>query len=57
LCCSAHHHKLCVGKFDTHDPTLPLILEVRAIRALTRTSPGSVEAEGAVGSFALSRRA
>jgi hypothetical protein len=27
---SAHHHKLCVGKFDTHDPTLPLIVEVRA---------------------------
>ena len=21
LCRSAHHHKLCVGKFDTHDPT------------------------------------
>src|ERR1700722_14304308 len=54
---SAHHHKLCVGKFDTHDPTLPLLLEVRTIRALTRTSPGSVETEGAVGSFALLRRA
>ena len=33
LCRGAHHHKLRVGKFDTHDPTLPLILEVRAIRA------------------------
>jgi hypothetical protein len=53
LCRSAHHHKLCVGKFDTHDPTLPLILEVRAIRPLTRTSPGSVSADGAVGSRAL----
>ncbi len=20
----AHHHKLCIGKFDAHDPTLPL---------------------------------
>jgi hypothetical protein len=29
LCRSAHHHKLCIGKFETHDPTLPLILEVR----------------------------
>jgi len=33
---SAHHHKLCVGKFDTHDPTLPIVLEARVIRA----SPG-----------------
>jgi hypothetical protein len=53
LCRSAYHHKLCVGKFDTHDPTLPLILEVRAIRPLTRTSPGSVSADGAGGSRAL----
>ena len=53
LCRSAHHHKLCFRKFDTHDPTLPLIPEVRAIRPLTRTSPGSVSADGAVGSRAL----
>jgi hypothetical protein len=39
LCRSAHHHKLCVGKFDTHDPTLPLILEVRAIRAPHQDEP------------------
>src|SRR5208337_5623830 len=29
----AHHHKLCIGKFDAHDPTLPLIPEARSIRA------------------------
>jgi hypothetical protein len=57
LCRSAHHHKLRICKFDTHDPTLPLVVEVRAIRTLTRTSPGSVETKGAVGSFALLRRA
>jgi hypothetical protein len=39
LCGSAHHHKLSVGKFDTHDPTLPLILEVRAIRAPHQDEP------------------
>ena len=36
---SAHHHKLCFGKFDTHDPTLPLVLEVRAIRAPHQDEP------------------
>ena len=36
LGCSTHHHKLCVSKFDTHDPTLSLVLKVRVIRA----SPG-----------------
>src|SRR6202020_1790164 len=39
LCGTAHHHKLCVGKFDTHDPTLPLIMEVRAIRAPHQDEP------------------
>src|ERR1700733_3088991 len=38
-CRGAHHHKLCVGKFDTHDPTLPLVLEVRAIRPLHQDEP------------------
>ena len=36
---SAHHRKLRVGKFDTHDPTLPLIQEVRAIRAPHQDEP------------------
>jgi hypothetical protein len=35
----AHHHQLCIGKFDAHDPTLPLILEVRAIRAPHQDEP------------------
>ena len=39
LCPSAHHRKLYFGKFDTHDPTLPLILEVRAIRAPHQDEP------------------
>src|SRR4029077_14439933 len=39
LCRRAHHHKLCFGKFDAHDPTLPLILEVRAIRAPHQDEP------------------
>jgi Sulfate permease family len=39
LCGSAHHRKLSVGKFDTHDPTLPLILEVRAIRPPHQDEP------------------
>src|SRR5271165_760996 len=29
LRCGAHHHKLRIGKFDAHDPTLPLIQEAR----------------------------
>ena len=36
---SAHHHKLRVGKFDTHDPTLPLLPEVRTIRAPHQDEP------------------
>src|SRR6202030_1463074 len=39
LCRSAHHYKLRVGKFDTHDPTLPRVLEVRAIRAPHQDEP------------------
>ena len=39
LCRGAHHHKLRVGKFDAHDPTLPLVLEVRAIRAPHQDEP------------------
>src|SRR5271167_5225377 len=35
----AHHHKLCIGKFDAHDPTLPLIPEARSIRAPHRDEP------------------
>src|SRR4029077_21158850 len=53
---SAHHHKLCVGKFDTHDPTFLSSRRLGPSESLTRTSPGSVKAEGAVGSFALLRR-
>jgi hypothetical protein len=30
---------LRVGKFDTHNPTLPLVLEVRAIRAPHKDEP------------------
>jgi hypothetical protein len=30
---------LRVGKFATHDPTLPLIVEVRAIRAPHQDEP------------------
>ena len=36
---SAHHHKLRVGKFDTHNPTLPVVVEVRAIRAPHQDEP------------------
>jgi hypothetical protein len=39
LCRGAHHHKLRVGKFDTHDPTFPLVLEVRATRAPHQDEP------------------
>ena len=35
----AHHRKLCIGKFDAHDPTLPLIPEARSIRAPHRDEP------------------
>src|SRR5208282_4443212 len=35
----AHHHKLCIGKFDAHDPTLPLIPEARSIRAPHQDEP------------------
>ena len=35
----AHHHKLCIGKFDAHDPTLPLIPEARLIRAPHQDEP------------------
>jgi hypothetical protein len=52
LPCGAHHHKFHIGKFDAHDPTLPLIQEARRSGPLTRTSPGSAKADGAVGSRA-----
>jgi hypothetical protein len=52
LCRGAHHHKLCVGKFDTHDPTLLSSWTSGRSGLLTRTSPGSVKADGAVGSRA-----
>ena len=35
----AHHHKLCIGKFDAHDPTRPLIPEARSIRSASPRSP------------------
>ena len=53
LCRGAHHYKLCVGKFDTHDPTLLSSWRSGRSGPLTRTSPGSASADGAVGSRAL----
>src|SRR5271166_2134558 len=35
----AHHHELCIGKFDAHGPTLPLVPEARSIRAPHRDEP------------------
>jgi hypothetical protein len=36
LRCGAHHNKLRIGKFDAHDPTLPLVQEADK----PRPSPG-----------------
>jgi hypothetical protein len=39
LRCSAQHHKLCIGQFDAHGPTLSLILEAQTIRAPHQDEP------------------
>src|SRR5208337_1983159 len=39
LRCGAHHHKLRIGKFDAHDPTLPLIQEAPTIWAPHQDEP------------------
>jgi hypothetical protein len=35
----AHHHKLHIGKFDAHDPTLPLIQKARRSRPPHQDEP------------------
>ena len=56
LCRGAHHHKLRVGKFDTHDPTV--LSSWRSGRSGPhQDEPRIGRNRGAVGSFALLRRA
>src|ERR1700722_17639399 len=39
LPCGAHHHKLHIGKFDAHDPTLPFIQKARRSRPPHQDEP------------------